>query len=365
MKELLRKKSVRISILLVTLLVVMGIVGINVRSAQRRREYDGHVEAAEKYLTELDYEQAIAEYMLALEIEPDSEEALNALEQIYQDYAQNLVDAGDYEKAVSILKEGYEQTGRESLPAKIEEFQVMQEEMLAKEAEMQEQKRLEEEQRKLEEEQKRLESEAAAAIPEISSLPISEATVRVETSDGSDGSGSNGGGSDGSGISVAVSGGSEMANIWMQIYDSGSEMTGGHIGRDGALQDTVVESTDAYGVTYRSYAFDDPVKNVQSAMDALTDYMTANPDAGFTALVKKSGSEIIIVTYPALFPNGMEGLKEYPNIDLLAWVCYIIDGKLYILCADETFDWLEGTPRPDLFIPAYLTNAFNAISSIL
>ena len=153
MKELLKKKSVKICILLVTLMVVMGIVGINVRSAQRSKEYDEHIAAAEKYLTELDYEQAIAEYTAAFEIDP-KEEVVNALEQTYIAYAQSLADAGDYEKAVSILEEGYEKIGRESVQNKIEEFQVIQEEMLAKEAEIQEQKQLEEEQRRIEEEQR-------------------------------------------------------------------------------------------------------------------------------------------------------------------------------------------------------------------
>ena len=286
MKELL-KKNTKIGIAVIILAVAVGIISINVRSAQRQREYDGHVEAAERYLTELDYEQAIAEYTLALEIEPNSEEVLNALEQTYLDYAQSLVDAGDYEKAVSVLEEGYEQIGRESFPNRIEEFQVMQEEMLAKEAEIQEQKQLEEEQKRLEEEQIELELETAA------------------------------------------------------------------------------ESTDAYGVTYRSYALDDAAKNIQSAMDALADYMAANPDDGFTALVKKSGSEIVIVTYPALFPNRMEGVKEYPDIELQAWDCLLVDGKMYVLCTDETLGWQAGTPRPDIFIPQCLTGAFSAISSIL
>ncbi len=153
MKELLKKKSVKISLLFIILLVIMGIVGINVRSAQRQREYDGHVEAAEKYLTELDYEKAIAEYTMAFEIDP-KEEVVDALEQTYLAYAQSLTDAGDYDKAIIILEEGYEKIGRESVQNKIEEFQVMQEEMLAKEAEQQEQKRLEEEQRRIEEEQR-------------------------------------------------------------------------------------------------------------------------------------------------------------------------------------------------------------------
>ena len=145
-KELLKKKRVKISILIIILLVLMGVVGINVRNAQRQREYDAHIAAAEKYLTELDYEQAIAEYTMAFEINP-KEEVVDALEQTYLVYAQTYMDAGDYEKAVSVLEECYEKTRRESVQNKIEEVRVVQEETLAKEAEIQEQKRIEEEQR--------------------------------------------------------------------------------------------------------------------------------------------------------------------------------------------------------------------------
>ena len=137
MKELLKKKSVKISILLIILLVLMGIVGINVQSVQQSKEYDEHIAAAEKYLTELDYEQAIAEYTKAFEIDP-KEEVVDALEQTYIAYAQTYMDAGDYDKAVSILEEGYGKIGRESVQNRIEEFQVIQEEMLAKGAEIQE-----------------------------------------------------------------------------------------------------------------------------------------------------------------------------------------------------------------------------------
>ena len=114
MKELLQKKSVKIALLLIVMLVIMGIVGINVRSAGPKREYNRHIEAAEKYLTELDYEQAIAEYILALEIEPNAEEVLQGLEQTYLAYAQTFADSGVYERAVSILEEGYSLLGEEA-----------------------------------------------------------------------------------------------------------------------------------------------------------------------------------------------------------------------------------------------------------
>ena len=136
MKELLKKKSVKISLLLIIFLVIMGIVGINARSAQRSKEYDAHIEAAEKYLSDLDYEQAIAEYTMAFEIDP-KEEVVDALEQTYLAYAQTCIDAGDYEKAVGILEEGYEKIGRESLQNKIAELQAMQEEIRSQEAELQ------------------------------------------------------------------------------------------------------------------------------------------------------------------------------------------------------------------------------------
>ena len=128
MKELLRKKSVKISLLLIILLVVMGIVGINVQSAQKNKEYEAHIAAAEKYLTELDYEQAIVEYTLALEIEPNAEEVLNGLEQTYLAYAQSVAEGGDYDKAISILEQGYAQIGRDSLYQKIEELRIWRDE---------------------------------------------------------------------------------------------------------------------------------------------------------------------------------------------------------------------------------------------
>lgn len=126
MKELLRKKSIKIALLLIIAAVIAVIVGMNVQSAQKKNEYHAHIEAAEKYLTELDYEQAIAEYTLALEIEPNAEEVLNGLEKTYLAYADALADAGEYEKAIEILNEGYAQTGRESLQEKLAQIQEMQ-----------------------------------------------------------------------------------------------------------------------------------------------------------------------------------------------------------------------------------------------
>lgn len=126
MEELLKKKGVRIGLLVLIILVVIGIIAINAQSAQKRRNYNEHIDVAEKYLSDLDYEQAIAEYKLALEIEPKSEEVLSGLEQTYLAYAGLSADTGDYEKAIVILEEGYAVTERDSLREQIEEYREIQ-----------------------------------------------------------------------------------------------------------------------------------------------------------------------------------------------------------------------------------------------
>ena len=109
---------------------MVGIIVMNIQRMHKKQECDMHIATAEKYLTELNYEQAIVEYSLVLEIEPKEERALDGLEQVSLAYAQVLIDEGNYEEAILILNEGYEQTGRESLQVKIEEIREEQEKVV-------------------------------------------------------------------------------------------------------------------------------------------------------------------------------------------------------------------------------------------
>ena len=65
-----------------------------------------------KYLSELDYEQAIAAYRQAIEIDPKCEDAYLALAEIY-------VALEDYPAAREILEEGVSQTGAEALSVQL------------------------------------------------------------------------------------------------------------------------------------------------------------------------------------------------------------------------------------------------------
>lgn len=169
MKELWKKKGIKVSVLAICILVVCIIAGITVQSISRQKAVTAHTEAAQKYLSELDYEQAIAEYMAALSIEPNNQEVLDALEQLYLDMAQVQIDVEAYSEAINILDRGYDELQRKTLLEKKDEVEELQaqkaeEERLAEEArkkEEEEKKKAEEEARwKEEEEKKKAEEEA-------------------------------------------------------------------------------------------------------------------------------------------------------------------------------------------------------------
>lgn len=165
MKELWRKKSVRIVLAVIVIVVAVGVIGISAQSSHKRRDYNSHVDAAKKYLIELDYEQAIVEYTLALEIEPNSKEIMDALEKTYLTYAETYEEIEEYERAIEILERGYAQTNRESLRERMEELidlQVQKEEeekerLLAEEAA--EKQRLSEEEKEKQRQQEKVENE--------------------------------------------------------------------------------------------------------------------------------------------------------------------------------------------------------------
>ena len=83
--------------------VVAGVAYSRSDAVRFRRQID----LGNKYLEELNYEQAIAEFTRALEIMPDDESALSALASAYIGWGSSLLESQDYEKAVDILEEGY------------------------------------------------------------------------------------------------------------------------------------------------------------------------------------------------------------------------------------------------------------------
>ncbi|HIS52408.1 MAG TPA: tetratricopeptide repeat protein [Candidatus Onthomonas avicola] len=106
-----------LAIVLAVLIVALGVV-IALILAQRSggtRSYDECMALAARYLEELDYEQAEALYLEAIQIDPRQAAA-------YRELAQMYIDQGREEEALSLLEQGLAQTGSEELQAIYDEL---------------------------------------------------------------------------------------------------------------------------------------------------------------------------------------------------------------------------------------------------
>lgn len=114
-----KQQKIRIGIMAAGLALVVVIAAvIMVTVGGDTSAYDRHMELAQRYLDDLQYEQAIAEYKAAIEIEPNNKEAYLALADIY-------VQQEDYEAAMDILSHGWEQTEAEEITVCLEKIQTI------------------------------------------------------------------------------------------------------------------------------------------------------------------------------------------------------------------------------------------------
>ncbi|MCM1104735.1 MAG: tetratricopeptide repeat protein [Clostridium sp.] len=101
----------------VLLAAVIAIAAVRMTFGGDSRNCAKHMELAEQYIERLEYEQAIAEYQAAIEIDPNHIEAHRALAELY-------VQTGDYETAIMVLNQGLERTGSEELAEYAEEVRL-------------------------------------------------------------------------------------------------------------------------------------------------------------------------------------------------------------------------------------------------
>ncbi len=102
----LNKKMVGIAVAIIAMVTIVAIVLIAPASA-RAKEVQEKLSLGDKYLSELNYEQAEAMYLAILEIDPKCEDAYIGLADVY-------IATGEYEKAEEILKKAEEQLGGET-----------------------------------------------------------------------------------------------------------------------------------------------------------------------------------------------------------------------------------------------------------
>ena len=105
------KKDKKIVVALVAAAIVLfctliGVIVVYGNNPERKLEKQ--LELAQRYLEDLDYEQAIATYEAALEIDPKCVDAYIGLAEVYEEME-------DYEKAAEILQKGLEETDSKAI----------------------------------------------------------------------------------------------------------------------------------------------------------------------------------------------------------------------------------------------------------
>lgn len=110
-QEITKKKKWLLPVLLGAVALVLVAAGIGgfvyIKSvALPRKELQKKLDLADKYLTDMDYENAIFAYKQAISINPKSEEAYLGLGRTALEYADLLVEEGDVDEAINVLKGG-------------------------------------------------------------------------------------------------------------------------------------------------------------------------------------------------------------------------------------------------------------------
>lgn len=107
---------------LIAVIAVAVLVVAIVSNSGSNKSVAEQLELAKQYLTELNYEAAIAAYEEAIAIEPKCEEAYLGLAEVY-------VAMGEYDQAIAVLEEGYDATGSSAMLDRIAEIEELQSRM--------------------------------------------------------------------------------------------------------------------------------------------------------------------------------------------------------------------------------------------
>lgn len=111
----MKKKIIGLSVIfIVIVIIIIGVILYQNNDAINVRK---QLDLGEKYLSELEYDQAAAAYEAAIEIEPMNVDAYLGLADVY-------MGKGDYEAAVRVLQKGYDLTQDETLKGKMDEVKI-------------------------------------------------------------------------------------------------------------------------------------------------------------------------------------------------------------------------------------------------
>lgn len=119
MEAKVKNKKLIVIVIIALIIAVSSMIVLTATSSPRR--VHRQLDLGQKYLDKLDYEQAIASFDKALEIEPNNETVLSDMAAAYVDWGKSLVSQKDYAKAVDVLKDGYAKTSSADVKAELDE----------------------------------------------------------------------------------------------------------------------------------------------------------------------------------------------------------------------------------------------------
>ena len=112
-----QNRNVIVVVSIIALIVVLGIVSLlYVRAEQEKNHLSAQLELGNRYMSELNYEQAIATYEAIIKIDPRCVDAYIAIAEAY-------VAMGDIETAEAILKQGYSLVNDEKIGEQLNKLQ--------------------------------------------------------------------------------------------------------------------------------------------------------------------------------------------------------------------------------------------------
>lgn len=126
------KRDRKIIFIISIALVVSFLLGILIYSNSGATKLKKQLDLGRKYLTELDYEQAIASFKKAIDINPMSEDAYLGLADALEALARQEKEQGNIELAITYLEQltealeaGYHNTNDESIKIRLDEMQAL------------------------------------------------------------------------------------------------------------------------------------------------------------------------------------------------------------------------------------------------
>ena len=133
-----KKKSAPIGIIAVIVVLIIAVVAglIIFNSTNASRKVKRKLNLGDKYLTEMDYENAVLSYTDAINIDPKNEDAYLRLYEAYDGLIDELVDEGEYDRALDAvdeliekMEEGVEETDSDKVKEKEKEAEDKKEEI--------------------------------------------------------------------------------------------------------------------------------------------------------------------------------------------------------------------------------------------